>query len=108
MQFRNVEFSSVACDTKQQRVRVSTRAVACHIEVALVHCRRRRRPSSNPQVCQDWGVVVVKTHCEVMNGSHSRSVTKILTAYWSKKTYFRPGVLIKIGLLSLQNFFLYI
>ena len=32
-----------------------------------------------------------KTHCEVMDGSHSRSVTKILTAYSSKKTYFRPG-----------------
>ena len=31
------------------------------------------------------------THCEVMDGSHSQSVTKILTAYWSKKTYFRPG-----------------
>ena len=26
-----------------------------------------------------------------MDGSHSRSVTKILTAYWSKKTYFWPG-----------------
>ena len=32
-----------------------------------------------------------RTHCEVMDGSHSRSVTKILTAYSSKKTYFRPG-----------------
>ena len=31
------------------------------------------------------------THCEVMDGSHSRSVTKILTAYWSKKTYFWRG-----------------
>ena len=31
------------------------------------------------------------THCEVMDGSHSQSVTKILTAYWSKKTYFWHG-----------------
>ena len=29
-----------------------------------------------------------KTHCEVMAGSHSRSVTKNRTAFWSKKTYF--------------------
>ena len=35
--------------------------------------------------------LLLKTHCEVMDGSHSQSVTKILTAYWSKKTYFRPG-----------------
>ena len=32
-----------------------------------------------------------KTHCEVMDGSHSQSVTKNRTAYWSKKTYFSPG-----------------
>ena len=33
----------------------------------------------------------VKTQSKIMDTSLSQSVSKILTAYWSKKTYFRPG-----------------
>ena len=32
-----------------------------------------------------------KTQSKIMDTSLSQSVSKILTAYWSKKTYFRPG-----------------
>ena len=50
------------------------------------------RPFQNIKYAtQKQGPNLLKTHCEVMDGSHTRSVTKILTAYWSKKTYFWPG-----------------
>ena len=34
---------------------------------------------------------VYMTQSKIMDTSLSQSVSKILTAYWSKKTYFRPG-----------------